>query len=406
MGLLGLINQFPLYYAGAQFGISAAMVLAAFCASAILRERSEALRMAFAFMIIGLVASAINFALLQVYGLFGDWLGTAHLAVVVLAIAAACRLVWNASNWSPPFARAKAEIAVALVFLLGFYWEDVQERYAALFYQGEIEEQKYAAIDPEILWTAQPLLLAKAVKPFLQPVRTDAKVFIVSAAPGGSQQLFGREAKAVLGELEARFVGRSRSILLSNAKVDLYRTPLASRSNLEGAIEALGNNYDSNRDLAIIFLTSHGNREAELSTGLPDFTQLKPISADFLARALHQAGIHRRIVIVSACYSGSWIKPLASPDTIIITASAAERTSFGCDDTRDFTLFGQAFVDSPLDRGASLRDAFEDLKRRVARAERASAASPSRPQAYVGERMEGLWDGSEGESGARLKPDR
>jgi hypothetical protein len=36
------------------------------------------------------------------------------------------------------------------------------------------------------------------------------------------------------------------------------------------------------------------------------------------------------VILVSACFSGGWIEPLASDTSLVITASDAEHTSYGC----------------------------------------------------------------------------
>lgn len=97
------------------------------------------------------------------------------------------------------------------------------------------------------------------------------------------------------------------------------------------------------------------------------------------------------MIVVSACYSGTWIKPLASPDTIVITAAAADRTSFGCDDSRQYTVFGQAMIEGGLASGVSLEQAYAQLRRDVEREEAAQGATPSLPQVFVGERMRDVW---------------
>lgn len=390
MAMLGLIVSFPLYYAAEQFVVSAAMVFAAIGTAAILRERGDVMRLAFAFLLIGLAASIVRLVLLQTQAGASGRFVWIEIALIAWTIAAAGRVVGASAGWSTTRAKLAAVLLVAAVVVLTSQWSLIEARVTALL-QGEYEERSPPVIDAESLWVAQPELLAKASKSFAAPRPGGSLTFILSLAPGGSQKLFGREAAGVLRVVESRFGSGARSILLSNAEKDLRSLPLANRSNLEGAIAAMHGSYDPGRDLAMIYLTSHGSREGELSTDLPDYTGLKPISAAFLAAALDKAQITRRIVIVSACYSGTWIEPLASPDTIVITASAADRTSFGCDDARTNTVFGQALIDSRLGRGASLREVFADIKRSVAREEAAIGAQPSLPQVYVGARMKGVW---------------
>ena len=389
--MLGAIYSIPLYYAGEQFGVSAAMVFAAVAVTPILRNRGDPLRLAFGFVIIGLAVTVLRMALVRIPSENFDFHSWGDIILMGWSVAAAGRLAQTAGGWAKPVARAVANVVIAAIFLTAFQWSTIQARLSTLFL-GESAEPAHEPIDAEELWTAQPRLLAKAVEPLTVQSSTKPSIYVLALATGGSQQLFGREARAVLREFKGKYSDDARSALLSNARNDLSAAPLANRTNLEGAIAAMRAGYDPQRDLAVIFLTSHGGRDAALSTDLPDYTQLSPISAEFLAKTLNRARITRRVVIVSACYSGTWIAPLASPDTIVITASAPDRTSFGCDDSRLYTVFGQAIVESPLDRGASLRDAFVEIKRRVAREEEKSGARPSLPQAYVGANMRSIWE--------------
>jgi hypothetical protein len=102
------------------------------------------------------------------------------------------------------------------------------------------------------------------------------------------------------------------------------------------------------------------------------------------------------VIVVSACYSATWIPALADDNTIVITAAAKDRTSFGCDDTRHYTVFGEAFLGSLGARNISLHDAFEDTKRKVTLEERKENVTPSLPQVFVGRNMEALWLGQAG----------
>jgi hypothetical protein len=79
----------------------------------------------------------------------------------------------------------------------------------------------------------------------------------------------------------------------------------------------------------------------------------------------------------------------------VITAAAKDRTSFGCDDTRRFTVFGEAFLGSLSVRNVSLHDAFEDAKRKISAEEGRENVTPSLPQVFVGRNMQALWMGQQ-----------
>jgi hypothetical protein len=101
---------------------------------------------------------------------------------------------------------------------------------------------------------------------------------------------------------------------------------------------------------------------------------------------LAQAGVRNRVVIVSACYSGAFIAPLADDNTIVLTAAAPDRSSFGCNAQRDWTFFGDAYFNR-IAGGENLLNAFDSAKTLIERWEREQNLSPpSNPQRYVGAR--------------------
>jgi hypothetical protein len=94
------------------------------------------------------------------------------------------------------------------------------------------------------------------------------------------------------------------------------------------------------------------------------------------------------VIIISACYAGGFIESLRDPQTIVITASAADRTSFGCSNDRDLTYFGEAFYRDALPTAHSLREAFAMAKTAIAAREHREHVDASNPQAYFGAKME------------------
>lgn len=254
--------------------------------------------------------------------------------------------------------------------------------------------QSPAAAMPSVsqLYRAQGQLMASELGALQPRVAGRTNVYAIAVAGQGSMQLFSREAQLALQVAAGRFGGDYRGgVLLSNALTDLPSHPWATHASMEAAARGIGERIDPARDIVVIYLTSHGAPDAWIATSLPNNTVFPPISSTSLASALAHAGIKRRIVIVSACFSASWIPALASDDTIVITAAAKDRTSFGCDDSRYLTYFGEAFLEGPLARGASLREAFETARGKVTKWETEEQFIPSMPQASVGRNLQALW---------------
>jgi len=110
---------------------------------------------------------------------------------------------------------------------------------------------------------------------------------------------------------------------------------------------------------------------------------------------LDESGIRWRVIVISACYAGSFIDSLRDDHTIVITAAAADRTSFGCSDENEITEFGAAFYRDALPKAANLRAAFEAARTLVAEREKADNREASDPQAWFGPLLEAKLEGRE-----------
>jgi hypothetical protein len=98
----------------------------------------------------------------------------------------------------------------------------------------------------------------------------------------------------------------------------------------------------SNRTSAgcLIYITSHGSPDGVLVGG----TMYSP---DALATMIGNAcGDRPTVVIVSACFSGAFVPTLQGPNRLIFTAARADRTSFGCGQTYQYTFFDECVLQS------------------------------------------------------------
>jgi len=247
-------------------------------------------------------------------------------------------------------------------------------------------------IDADKLWEAQDALIKRSVAGLLTPISDQDNIYSIAIAPQGQQALFAREAKAAIKMLASTYDDHDRGgILLSNDKDDYGVSPLATRGNFETLVRSISERMKPDRDILAVYLASHGSKDATLETGLADFTNVQPISAQALNSAMNAAHIQKRIIMVSACYAGSWIPIVANENSIIITAASADRTSFGCTDDRRMTYFGEAFLKRPIAPDASLSDRFVRAQQIIARWEKAQKLMPSRPQVFVGRNMQSVW---------------
>jgi hypothetical protein len=147
-------------------------------------------------------------------------------------------------------------------------------------------------------------------------------------------------------------------------------------------------------DVLVLFLTSHGSDQAELTVA-QDELPLDGLRGADLRSALDDSGIHWRIVVISACHSASFIPHLEDPQTLVATASRADRTSMGCSEERELTYFGEALFRDALPESDDWLGALSRAREVVERHEREQNipdTNHSEPQIFVGERMRAKLD--------------
>lgn len=154
-----------------------------------------------------------------------------------------------------------------------------------------------------------------------------------------------------------------------------------SYGSVREAINAAASRMETGKDVLFLLISSHGGpngRGVALSAG-------GGMNAGMLRRALDEAGIRNRILVISACYSGQFIGPLSGPTTAVITASNAQNPSFGCSNQRSYTYFGDAFFNYGMrQHGRNLRRAFATARAKVAEWEQRDGQWSSQPQISIG----------------------
>lgn len=213
------------------------------------------------------------------------------------------------------------------------------------------------------------------------------RVFFLGFAGYGEERVFAEEIKLAAQRVGEKYGSSMRTVLLLNDRRDLTTWPLASESSLRYALNALGRVMNREEDVLFLALSSHGSKGATISVSNVGMAP-QALRADALATLLAESGIRWKVVVVSACFSGAFIKPLADDHTIVITAAARNRTSFGCSDTRHLTYFGEAFFQDSLTNSTYLRGAFEAARKEIRRREKEVDVTPSNPQASFGPLME------------------
>ena len=284
-------------------------------------------------------------------------------------------------------ARAKAVLVSTILVIAAPFALRSLDLDTRLWLTDDVDEQQQADDNSgeESLLYDQPARLVAAVDHMAAREPDAANVFYLGFAGDGEQEIFKREelfAQQVLGE---HFNSDDRSVDLINDNDDRDAYPLATVSALQQSLKLIASRMDLDQDVLVLMLTSHGSRDGlAVVNGTLPLLQLNPID---LQHALDESGIKWRVVIVSACYSGVFVDALKGDDTLVITAADADHSSFGCDDDRDLTYFGEAFLKDSVSTTQTLEQAFKKAADLIQQRETREHKIRSNPQISIGTHM-------------------
>lgn len=248
-------------------------------------------------------------------------------------------------------------------------------------HQGKNAEARITRGDIARMEKAQPALLQAELARLAPPRKGATDIYALGVAGWADQDVFAKELDGGLQAIAGVLPIKDRTVRLINRRDTLATVPVADVQNFKAAVQGIGSIMDKDKDVLVLFMTSHGEKTGfalELPGAIAELTPQQ------VASTLDGAGIKNRIVIVSACYSGIFVPPLENADTIVMTASDANNTSFGCAPERDWTYFGDAFFRQSLQPGADFENAFDHARVLIQGWELMDHAPPSNPQGEFG----------------------
>lgn len=289
-----------------------------------------------------------------------------------------------------PRPRGFAALGAVLVLLV-VPWYVTPQRLVDRDYVALYEEEQEPQEEPlvaEAIFTSQRPLLDRALAAVEPGVPGRPELYFVAFGPYGDQDVFLKESLYSARLFETRFGARGRTLTLVNNARKLEQLPLATVTNLGHSLNEIGARMNREEDILFLFLTSHGSPDAELSISLGNLS-FKPLTAPVLASALEESGIRWKVLVVSGCYSGTFLDALKDEHTLVISAARADRTSFGCSDGAEFTYFGRAFFEQALNQTRSFTEAYAIASRLLAEWEKREGRTGSEPQMVAGAGIEG-----------------
>ena len=379
------------FYAVAANGLDVLLLLfAAYLISKLLMDRGAALRLGvyiysmspfllLLWVLLARLEALVPQESMAVYGV--TYL--IYLAWVIVAIIWAITLLAGGYSRKVP---AALLVMISTWMLPVYYFADDTTLWYPSAEDGVDVYAAYRELDVERMFYRQPELLSGRLESLLAERSDREDLYFVGFAGYALQDVFRNEIQFARALFDRRFDTQGRSLVLINHLATRKTLPLATSVNLERTLQHLGNMIDRENDVVVLFLTSHGSK-ADLSVNFWPL-RLNDMTPVMLKQYLDAAAIKWRIIMVSACYSGGFIETLKDENTAIMTAAAVDRMSFGCDDERELTYFGEALLQNQLQSQLSIAAAFEDTAKEIGLREQAEQLDPSHPQIYIGKAMQ------------------
>ncbi|KAA0915176.1 C13 family peptidase [Psychrobacter sp. ANT_WB68] len=352
----------------------------------ILARRAGNQALVFVPVILWLVAdtlSALLQSLVQFFGSYG-WLPSWSYSLLpilflVLFLWQTLALLWIFSRRLRVPWWERIIVIIGAVALLTIWQRNVADQ--PIFKQIPVEP-----VLEEAALYEQPKLLQQALDRIDPSVPGKSDWYFMGVAGFSDQNVFRSEINKVRELFDVRFGTSGHSLALINNNYTWLDEPIATKTSILRGLKTIGQQMSADEDVLFLTLSSHGDQNFIHLSNPP--LSMDNLDATWLREALDASGIRWRVIVVSACYSGSFIDELASPTTVVITASAADKMSFGCTNTAEMTYFGQAFFAESLRENTSFSDAFKDAAYRVQERELYMGFEPSEPQMVIGSLME------------------
>lgn len=255
-----------------------------------------------------------------------------------------------------------------------------------LFYAPSPEFQRYFDVDQEAVYYAQAALIEEKLATVGQGAPNKAELFFVGFAGNSDEKIFRSEVRFAQSVMQEKYLADNRALHLAGSFSALHSEPLPNVYNLKAVLEGVAEKMDVEDDVLMLFLTSHGSRDGSIEVSLSPF-EMQQLYASQLRQYLDDAGIVWRIIVVSACFSGSFVEELRDAKTLIATAAAADKTSFGCSSDRELTYFGEALFQDALSQEEDFVRAVTKAGQIVLQREHEEELEPSQPQLVIGEKI-------------------
>ncbi len=198
-----------------------------------------------------------------------------------------------------------------------------------------------------------------------------------AAHEGGSTEAFDNARRDVSSRLVAMGFA-AENISQFSTQPEKYAAPKPGKADLRGVYEQLKTLSGTARAGCLLYFTSHGEpRGITFGEGR--------LSPALLAAMIEGACPGRPVIaVISACFSGVFVDPLAGPQRMVMTAARPDRSSFGCGESDKYPYFDECFLRT-TETARDFIALANGTKACVAAKEiETKAKPPSEPQIWIG----------------------
>jgi len=249
----------------------------------------------------------------------------------------------------------------------------------------ESDPKHFAQAMSEDSFTAEALMFDGMLDNFEAERPGEEDIYYLGVAGEAGNSLYLREAELALESLRDVYGMDGRAGILANNANNTARYPFATHNNLEATLDRIGELIDADEDILFLFLSSRGTQTSSIVLSQPGL-MLADINPKGLKKALDDAKIKWRIIVISACYSGAFINELSDAKTLVVTSSDNTDKGLGCAANKGTTWFTQFFFETYLKQSLGMTAAFTATVDALAK-QQGSAEHSGLPQISMGAQM-------------------
>lgn len=209
----------------------------------------------------------------------------------------------------------------------------------------------------------------------------DTRWHVVLAAVGNEQNVFDN------------FVNDFAKVLKGHSDIVSFTELHASNderwqpSGLRALDHALTSLKPQDGEGCMVYLTGHGAPDGIAMSADTPTVFVRPTRMETM---LTPCTGHPTVVVISACFSGVYMRPgITRPERVVMTASAADLTSFGCSNNFHYTFFDQCFIDA-WPRHNDWGSLADDVRTCIYQTETKNFVPASKPQIFFGPGLRSL----------------